>query len=295
MTDSHKFIIAKNGYHYTDADIRNILFHSDYKLLKQFIELSGTLNFTAGDTHKTLSINHNLGYVPAYIPFLHWPDFYDSIVKYYLIPMYASGTFGELAIDSFVDSTKIQLNIDTPDIYKRYFPEWWNYIELYSNDDYYWLSVGNENGNGRDGAIRFSNIDLTKNQSITSATLNFYMSARGSSNQDVKIQTWGIDEDDCGEIWGNLGREKTSARTAQNVSAGTLGEYFGINVTDQVREIIARNGWASGNHMGFYVFNDGSPNDAFRRDSDYQTYLEIVLPGNHTMYFKAVIFVDKIL
>jgi len=294
MTDQHKFIIAKNGYHYTDADIRNILFHSDYKLLKQFAELTGSLTFSAGETLKTISLNHNLGYVPAYLPFLHWPDFTDQVVQYHLTPVYASGIFGDLAIISYADSTKILFQAEVYDVFTHYYPFMFDYTDNYSNNGYYDLWFGKEGGSGRDCGIRFYNIGLNKNQSITSATIEFWISEKGSSTQDAKLQCWGIDEDDCGEIWENLGREKTTARRTQNVAAGA-NSYFGIDVTEQVREIIARNGWANGNHMGFYIFDDGSPDNTHRRDSEYKTYLKIVLPGSHTMYFKALTFLDKIL
>lgn len=294
MTDSYKFIVAKNGYAYNNNDIRNIVFHSDYKLLKQYIEATGSLTFSAGETYKSVSLAHNLGYVPAYLPFIHWPDFTSGVTQYHLTPVYASGFMGDIAIVSYSDSSNIVFNAEVYDVFTNYYPILFDYTDNYSNNGNYNLCFGKEGGDGRDCAIRFYNIDLNKNQSITSATIEYWISEKGSSTSDAKLQCWGIDEDDCGEIWQNLGRDKTSARTTQNVAAGA-NSFFGINVTNQVREIIARNGWQNGNHMGFYIFDDGSPNNTHRRDSNYNTYLKIVLPGSHTMYFKALVFLDKIL
>lgn len=294
MTDQFKFIVAKNGFGYNDADIRNIMFHSDYKLLKQFVELTGSLSFDADNLEKTLSINHNLGYVPAYIPFVNRPDVYDDYIeKYSLLNIYADGALGSLSLDSYVDSTKILFKASVPDTFHVYSPFPFGYPDMYSNNGSYNLTFGKEGSDGRDGAIRFYDVNILKNTPITGATIEFWISEKGSSTSDAKLKCWGIDEDDCGEIWENLGREKTTAYTTQNVAAGA-SSYFGINVTEQVREIIARNGWSANNHMGFYIFNDGSPDNTFRRDYDYLTYLKITLSGSYTMYFKAVVFLDKI-
>ena len=293
MTNLYKFIIAKNGYAYNDADIRNILFHSDYKLLKQFAELSGTLNFQVDEEYKELTLYHNLGYVPVFLPFTERENWDGNLVSQ-LLPIAADGPTGYIYMDAYVDDTKIVFRVGTSDEFTYYYPFLFDGTDNYSNNGYYDLWFGKEGGSSRDCAIRFYNIGLNKNQSILSATIEFWISEKGSSTQDAKLQCWGIDEDDCGEIWENLGREKTTARRTQNVAAGA-NSYFGIDVTEQVREIIARNGWANGNHMGFYIFDDGSPDNTHRRDSEYKTYLKIVLPGSHTMYFKALTFVDKIL
>jgi len=292
MTNLYKFIIAKNGYAYNDVDIRNILFHSDYKLLKQFSELSGTLTFSVDENYKELTLYHNLGYVPVFIPFTERENWDGNIVSQ-LLPIAADGPTGYIYMDAYVDDTKIVFRVGTSDEFTYYYPFLFDYTDVYSNYDEFDLIFGND-GNGRDGAIRFYNIGLNKNESILSANIEFWISEKGSSNQDAKLQCWGIDEDDCGSIYFNLGREKTTARRTQNVAAGA-GSYFGIDVTEQVREIIARNGWANGNHMGFYIFNDGSSSNAWRKDTEYKTYLKIRLPGSYDIKFKGIVFLDKIL
>ena len=151
------------------------------------------------------------------------------------------------------------------------------------DESYYYIQIGLDDGNNCNGAIRFAGIPINQGVSVYSAILNFYIDTRGSGSGDMKIKTYGIDEDNTAPFTSYpMGRPKTDAFTSQNVSVPPAGERFGINVKDQVNEILARGGWQNGNAIGFLIYNDGSPDNVWAKDWAL-TYLSIVVsPPNLT-------------
>jgi len=114
----------------------------------------------------------------------------------------------------------------------------------------------------------------------------------------MKIKTYGIDEDNTADFSSSpMGRDETTSVTTQNVSVPSAGNYFGINVRDQVAEITTRSGWSSGNSLGFKIFDNGSPDSVWTEDDQptgINSRLEIIYGDSTTITFRTIIFKDKI-
>lgn len=129
--------------------------------------------------------------------------------------------------------------------------------------------VGKESGTQYSGALRFSSVSVPKNATIVSAELTLEVSEhRHGSNQDIYFKAQGIDEDNTASFSTNspFGRSRTTAETAYN--ANINNDRFRVNVKAIVEEITTRNGWSSGNNMGFLVIvnNASSPNNVWWED-----------------------------
>lgn len=123
---------------------------------------------------------------------------------------------------------------------------------------------GHHASGNREGAVRFNNVTIPKNTPIISAQLNVYVGAKGSGSGDLKYIMYGIDEDNTADYSSSpMARTGTTASTTSQVSVPSMGNYFPINVTSIVQEIVDRSGWASGNNMGFKIFNNSSPTDVW--------------------------------
>lgn len=147
-------------------------------------------------------------------------------------------------------------------------------------DDINSFGVGRQSGNSIDGALRFTGINLPQGTQIQSATLGVYVGAKGDGSGDLVAVIKGIDEDNTSD-WGGspFGRPETSAEDRANWSLPPAGEYSNHGVTAIVQEILNRGGWQSGNAIGFYVFNNGSPDNVyvFESSNSPQSKLEIVI------------------
>jgi len=290
MADEYALIIAKAGYNYTDPDIRNLMFHSDKAMLKESSVVSGYVDFSPGDSYKELVIPHGLGYTPWFIPYMR----NNSTAQEEILPVIPTGIEGP-AFSAYADNTNIVFKAD---LYFGYNEALYSVNSYYTNSGTYLKAQVGEDGGGKDCMIYFdldwfSPIEIVKYDTIDSATIDFWISQKGSSG-DTKIKTWGIDIDDAsGGADSDLGKAKTTAEGSQNVAAGA-GSYFGINVKTQVQEIVNRSGWVK-NSFGFYIFNDSSPSGVYVQDSNWNSFLTIRKSGTLRLYFKAVIFVDKIL
>jgi hypothetical protein len=147
-------------------------------------------------------------------------------------------------------------------------------------DDIDSFGVGKWNGNSIDGALRFTGINLSQGTQIQSAILGIYVGSKGNGSGDLVAVIKGIDEDNTGDWSGSpFGRSETSAEDSANWSLPPAGEYSNHDVTSIVQEILNRSGWQSGNAMGFYVFNNGSPDNVyvFESSNSPQSKLEIVI------------------
>jgi len=109
------------------------------------------------------------------------------------------------------------------------------------------------------GALRFTNINIPKNSTGISAALHMYAHSRTGS-QTLYYKVWGVDEDNSGT--GNpFGRSKTTASNAHNENQ-SQGSYFTLGCGNVMEEIVARNGWSSGNAMYFIVEDNGTTHDS---------------------------------
>ena len=282
--------VMKQGASTSSTDLRDLLANSSFNMFKYHLDTTSSMTINAGDTTKTITIPHNLGYVPAFLTYQGDSDY----VK--LLPNRKTPAF--TGIDehwySYADSTNIYIKWDSKNPY--------NQSIFYVNDGYTnngtnsLIEAGDINGSSLDCGYRFIGVNISKNASIYSASVEFRVDGRGQSGTDVKIKTWGIDEDNVGSFGNDLGKTKTTAEVSQNVAAG-YGSFFGINVKSIVEEITSRNGWSPGNAMGFYTFNDSSPTGAYVADqlsTSYDTYLKVILTGSVNYSFRVVVFKDKI-
>jgi len=139
-----------------------------------------------------------------------------------------------------------------------------SYLDMY----YQWDSGGSNTGSfsvgysavigsTESGALRFANVVIPKNYNVSSATLLIKIGSRRGTSP-VKSRVYGLDEDNTGDFSSSPGsRDRTTATTTGEYSpTGTGSQTF--NVTDIVKEIVARSGWTSGNHLGFWIQDDGT-------------------------------------
>lgn len=116
---------------------------------------------------------------------------------------------------------------------------------------------------GYNGAVRFLNIAINKNQSINSAFLFLPYLYVGSSGT-WKWKLTGIDEDNTGSIdSGTWGRSRTTAEINFNEGEPTSGGTKTLNVKSILEEITTRGGWSNGNALGFTMTDEGSDSDVF--------------------------------
>ena len=106
------------------------------------------------------------------------------------------------------------------------------------------------------GALRFDNVAIPKNSSISSAGINIKVDQRTGSG-DIAVKIWGVDEDNSG-TGDPFGRTKTTAFNTHSMDP-TAGGYYGIDVGSIVEEIVSRSGWVSGNAIHFIFEFNGTP------------------------------------
>lgn len=164
------------------------------------------------------------------------------------------------------------------------------YDFIIEDDDHMWetftsqdgaVYIGNKSGTGVNGAFLFKNVNIPQGTVVVSADIRFYIGSQGGGSGSLKYAVYGIDEDNTATFGSDpTGRTKTSAVDNRSTALTPNGTYFGIEVIDQMNEILARGGWVSGNRMGFILLNDSSPNDvyAFNANVGYETnsYLQVL-------------------
>jgi hypothetical protein len=282
--------VMKTGYGVTDNDIRNIILSSKYNMLKYHSDNLTSLEITNGNSSGTVSVTHDLGFVPAFISYVKSTQLSS---KDYILPYPGgvySGTGYAIKIDSYATSSNITMRVINS-------TEFGTYNET-ANDLYCLGSsacqVGKSYGNDVTGYMRFVNVDLTKNQSIDSADINFYVEYKGAGSGNLKTRTWGIDEDNTSSFGDPTGRATTDAYFDGENGLPSPGGFFSIYGVSMVREIIARNGWDSGNAIGFRLSNNGSNDNVWATDTSRMSYLRIVKSGVTSFYFRVIIFKDRI-
>lgn len=276
----------------TSTDLRDLLMHSNFTMFKYHSDTPHTMTINAGDTTKTITIPHNLGYVPAFLAYIGDENGIGTLParrSYYFVGM-------DEHIFATADSTNIYITWKSTPPYNQ---------QTYYVNDYYNAATGtfftvrigtDNNGLGRDCAMRFVSMDINSGNEISSATLNFYVSATGGGNSNVKFKTYGIDEDDFGNFFDNypMGANKTTAETVQEQVMSGTPFSCGINVTNQVKEIADRAGWSNLNAMSFIFNNNSSSNDCTLFDDTMGATLTIQKSGTFTYDFRVLVFKDKI-
>lgn len=282
--------IAKPGKSVHSTDLRDLSVDMNtFSMFKLHSTSTTSVTFSGGDQEKSATISHSLGYVPAFLVYYKRSD--ESVER--LIPDIPYGVGFDFYPWAYATSSGVTVGYSFKDPF--------NYFEVDVSDGYTnWgtnavIGVGQYEGSSWDCGYRFASVPIAKDASISSASVDFRIDTKVGTG-DVSIKTWGIDEDNVGSFGSDLGKTKTTAETSQNVAAGS-GSYVGINVKSIVEEITTRSGWSSGNAMGFYTFNNSTPDGRYISDGlgmGSDTLLKVTLTGSFTVYFRVIIFKDKI-
>lgn len=310
--------ISRPGFDVRTAAPHELSFSSAYKTLKIHTRGGGTLT----QTNKTITIPHNLGYVPFFLvhtqldPSVALNGIVGDNTDFFISPFRLGAQIdiweSEASHDilAYADDTNLYIKANSNAgkyIYPAHVPGLTNADENlgweYSNFGGATVTGGWYAGNDNSGfgilkgANRFRSIDLDKNETIYAATWNMHAGTRQGSSE-IKLDVWGIDEDNIGPFNGSGGnptaRAKTSAKTDHNFTI-PQGAGAGANVKSQVQEIIARSGWSNGNNMGFMAWDDGTANDNYlgENSNSGQSYLEIIRSVNIAQY-KYTIFLNQL-
>lgn len=298
----------------TAAD-RELSFSSAFKTLKISSRGSGTLT----NSSRTVTIAHNLGYVPFFMvhtqidPSVGSASLVGDSTDYFISP-FRLGTAVDLFeaenthdIIAWADSTNLyvkareNVGVDNYPVYV---------VTAVSEDEVraFESDAGYIYGSwfvGRDvpvlntlfGAVRFDQgIALNQSETVVSAQLNLYVGERLGSSE-VRMRVYGIDEDNTDDFntgSPGTGRPRTTAYTDSNTTA-VLGNTVGVNVKSQVEEIAARGGWSSGNAMGFIMEDNGTGDDNYYGETafDASSYLSIIRSSTLAS-FKYTIFLNQL-
>lgn len=295
--------VVESSKDISSTDVRDLILSSKYSMLKYHLDTTSDLTINVGDTHKYVDFTHNLGYVPAFIAYELWNGTEATIIPYGSLNEGGYPFLPTQYVYAYADSTKIRCG-------KVYTNPYGQKILLsQTGTDYWWdygggfnaiIEVGNNTveGGSINSAIRFPSVPIIKNQSIVSASLDLAVDVKGSGTGDIKVKVLGIDEDNTGDFGSNpMGRTETTAVTLQQSPCPNVGEYLNINVKTQVEEITSRNGWSSGNAIGFKLFDNGSPDNVWLFEvltMGIDSKLTIQTGTSEIYTFRVIVFKDKI-
>jgi len=132
-------------------------------------------------------------------------------------------------------------------------PPWdWSYTGV-------WYYVGYWLTRSLTGVVRFRNVTIPQGATITSAYL-ILEAAITTEDYYVYKKIYGIDEDNTADFSSDpTGRDKTSVSVDWE-GGDTIGgdDYTTPDISDVFQEIINRDGWSSGNSIGFFLEDNGS-------------------------------------
>ena len=284
--------VVKEGKDISTTDPRDVYMSSQYPMLKIHSDSLVSVTFNPGDTEKTVDITHGLGYTPAFIAY------YNFGGRLFYVPSIPRASDYNSYGYAYSDSTKVRCGFVFSSPYNQIIKnanDWWS--DRYSGSANY-IFLGKADGFATNGYLRFTDLSLTQNQSIVSATLDLAVEYKGSGSGNLEQKIYGIDEDNTSAFESTpSGRSQTSAVTDISASLPSAGQYSGVNVKSQVEEIIARGGWSTGNAMGFYMVDDGTNDDIWLEDDKHTgitSKLTITKSGTTTVDFRVVVFKDKI-
>jgi len=283
--------VVNAGKDINSTDVRDIILSSEYTMFKYHSSGTITLTINTGDNNVYGTISHNLGYVPAFICYqssIGDPYGYQSIVpaqSYYQSQYQDSdakmGTANLVVGYHYLNTPFGQISFTVDQIYH----------ELDTGEVN--VLMGNVGGSGYSSAVRFPTVNISKNEAIISASIEFFHQLGGPTNSNTKYRLYGIDEDNVGDV--DTGKTKTTAYTEGEQAKFTNWSNFSVNVKTQVEEITTRSGWSSGNNMGFIINDNSSPEGAYvAGDNSSYAILTVGLSGSISITYRAIIFKDKI-
>ena len=299
MSNNYGIKTSRAGFDVKTALPYQLSFSSKYQTLKVLSNHSGSISDSTG---RTVTIAHNLGYVPMFIahanPFSALPN------DYFTLPFVEGGTVfeaGRTNMFAYADSTNVYIKVHQD---YGYHYEWSgtrdeNYSYEYEaygsgcdnalfvvgyNDDG-WLNVK--------GGIRADSISVVKEDDVYKANIGIYIGNRYTSNT-IFTKLYGIDTDDVGDFGCATNQSKTTASRTESIDGGLqAGATWTPDVTSMFNEIINRAGWATGNAMGFIIENNGTTGTENHLWSNSNCYIRW-LPANHLVDYKCTIFKNKI-
>lgn len=296
MTD-YGIKVMKVGYPITDNDVRNILMSSKNNLFKYHTDNTTSLSINNGENSGEVNIAHNLGFVPAFISYIKTTELTS---RDYILPFPGGIYLGigfNIVVDSYATSSNITLRVNNTTDFGTYQDEVSDLYDAHWSQPGFILN-GRKDGNARHGAFRFTGLDIPQGTTLSSADISCCAQWVGPLTTSLKYKIWGIDEDNTATFGNPMGRDKTTAvdarQTSMNIPAGS---FFGVEVKDQLQEIINRAGWSSGNAAGFIIEDDGTDEGCWWEDdigTGSDSYLRVVQPGSVSFYFRVIIFKDRI-
>ena len=289
MTQTPRVRVAKPGKSIFSSDVRDFRFDERYAMFKYHSTTNTTVTLNGGDTEKSSTVSHALGYVPAFIAYYKRSD--ESVWR--ILPDIPYGVGFDMYPWAYATTTGVTVGYTSANPYNMVSYSFSDYWSSFDNLNDHWSAGKTSFGFG--GAFRFTGIALNKNQSISAAAVEVGVTAKGASAGDIKMKHYGIDEDNTGNFSSDpMGRSKTTAVTTQNHSPATPNYNFSFDVKAQVEEIIARNNWASGNAIGFITNDNGSADNVWVVARNSTNTLFITKSGSLTVSFRVIIFKDKI-
>jgi len=264
----------------SSTDIRDFILHSEYPMFKIHEVSSGSITINAGESSGTTTINHSLGYVPAFL-------------------VYENNSLFPSNIDCYATNTGITITNRLNEPYNQTTYDYNDWLYYYAGGlPDAGIITGNLFGSNYDSFVRFVGININQGQIITSANFEF-TNVRTTTGSDIKFRTYGIDEDNTADYGGDpSGRPLTSTYNQKTQSPNSNYFNFSDNWTNQFQEIVDRPGWSNGNAMGFKFQQDGTTDNHImyfdKGSSNYNLTLKVTLPGSLTTNYKIVIFKDKI-
>jgi len=126
------------------------------------------------------------------------------------------------------------------------------------------------------GAVRIPGVTIAQGASLNFCYLIYKYVDVGSANSGSwKFNVHGIDEDNTAAFntGSPLGRAETSALISVDEGKPTAGGTKSFNVKSIVEEIVGRNNWSSGNHIGITFKNNSSDNDVGASTTESNCYL----------------------
>lgn len=121
-----------------------------------------------------------------------------------------------------------------------------------------WVSFGWWNYSDNN-AVRFVNVTIPKGYTILTAKVTGTIDY-GSGTGTVRYRVWGIDEDNTSNFSSDpFARTTTTAYADWTITNPTKpATYDSPSLVNIVQEIVNRDGWSSGNAMGFFFLDNGS-------------------------------------
>ena len=304
----HGIKVSQPGFDVKTATPSQLVFSSKYQTLKVKQQGSGVITHDGG---RTATIPHNLGYVPMFLVHttsdpVYETDFWGDASDFFINPV-SPGVFGACNIDRAIISWA-----DTANLYIKVRPDfgWYYSYTRCVGADYAdesdgpyttgYMYFGNWWGR-EDGAIRFTNIRLNKNESFYKADLLLYIAVKGGAG-DVKAKVYGINEDNT--LPYDEGSEAFVRGKTTNFRTWQTGEGAGttvqIDIADMVGQITSRAGWGSGNAMGWLFFDNETAEDVYigEAPASCNPYCSPssmrILKSNTLMDYKYTIYLNEV-